>query len=111
MSAATETLCQALERMTYASDDGTEWEHNAGCEGEADCPACWAEQIRTALAAHAAAHQPRPTHRQIAEAATRAIRFNLPVDGFGDSKRLDEYAAIWGNATAKAVHVLLGGDP
>lgn len=111
MSDPTETLCQALERLTYASDDGSEWEHNEGCEGEPECPACWAESIRNALAAHAVAHQPTPTQQQLADAATRAIRFNLPIDGFGESKRLDEYAAIWGNATAKAVLVLLGGDP
>lgn len=37
----------------------------------------------------------------IAQAAVAAIRYNVPVDGFGQSKRLDEYAAIWGNAVAQ----------
>lgn len=108
---ATETLCQALERMTYASDDGSEWEHNPGCEGEAECPACWAQGIRAALSAHAVAFQPRPSQEHLAATATKAIRFYLPVDGFGQDKRLDEYAAIWGNATAVAVLDLLGGEP
>jgi hypothetical protein len=36
-------------------------------------------------------------------AAAKAIIYNLPLDGFGDSKRLEEYALIWGNAAARAV--------
>ncbi|APE10790.1 hypothetical protein BO226_17610 [Rhodococcus sp. 2G] len=43
----------ALDRvreLTYASDDGTEYEHDhpAG-QGSPECPACWATAIRRAL--------------------------------------------------------------
>ncbi|UOK18044.1 hypothetical protein QLQ75_gp50 [Gordonia phage Santhid] len=38
-----------VEALTYASDDGSEWEHNPRCQGEPDCPACWAAAIRWAL--------------------------------------------------------------
>jgi len=40
------------------------------------------------------------TTATVAQAATDAIRYNAPVDGFGQSKRLDDYAALWGNAVA-----------
>lgn len=43
----------ALDRvraLTYASDDGTEWEHiHPPEEGEPECPACWAAGIRHAI--------------------------------------------------------------
>ncbi len=47
-------LTAAVERvreLTYASDDGTEYEHNyhMATEGEPECPACWAGSIRRAL--------------------------------------------------------------
>jgi hypothetical protein len=45
----------------------------------------------------------------LAKAAVAAILYNLPIDAFGDQKRLEEYAAIWGNAAAKAVLALLNG--
>lgn len=51
--------------------------------------------------------RPMPTQEQLAEAAVRGIRFNLPVDAFGQSKRLDEYFLIWGNAAAINVLALL----
>lgn len=38
-----------LLALCYASDDGTEYEHVPGCEGEDTCPACWAASIRQAL--------------------------------------------------------------
>lgn len=38
-----------VEALTYANDDGTEWQHLYGCEGEPECPACWAASIRAAL--------------------------------------------------------------
>jgi hypothetical protein len=41
---------RAVEALTYASDDGSEWEHNPGCDGEAECPACWADHISAVLA-------------------------------------------------------------
>lgn len=46
------SLREALQRLTYASDDGSEYEHNEGCEGETECAACWALDIRKALAEH-----------------------------------------------------------
>lgn len=40
-----------VEKLTYASDDGSEYEHDHGTgDGHAECPACWAEDIRRALA-------------------------------------------------------------
>jgi len=36
-------------------------------------------------------------------AAAQAIKFNLPVDGFGQTKRLNDYADIWGAAARTAV--------
>jgi hypothetical protein len=41
----------AVLAACYASDDGTEWEHNDGCEGEPTCPACWSKDIRAAVVA------------------------------------------------------------
>lgn len=39
-----------LRKLTYASDDGTEYEHtHPRGEGERECPACWAADIRAAL--------------------------------------------------------------
>lgn len=46
------TLREALQQLTYANDDGSEYEHNEGCEGETECAACWAQDIRKALAEH-----------------------------------------------------------
>lgn len=43
-----EAAITRLTRAAFASDDGTEYEHNPGCGGEAECPACWAETIRMA---------------------------------------------------------------
>ena len=36
-------------------------------------------------------------------AAATAIKFHLPVDGFGQTKRLNDYADIWGAAARTAV--------
>lgn len=52
--AATDTAearIKAVERLAYAADDGTEYEHNGHdpTEGEAECPGCWALGIRRAL--------------------------------------------------------------
>ena len=46
-----EAAVQRVRDLTYASTDGTEWEHNGHVpdEGEAECPGCWAEGIRRAL--------------------------------------------------------------
>ena len=46
-----EAAVQRVRDLTYASTDGTEWEHNghAPDSGEAECPGCWAEGIRRAL--------------------------------------------------------------
>jgi hypothetical protein len=38
---------------------------------------------------------------EAARIAVEAIRYNLPVDEFGQARRLQEYTAIWGNAVAK----------
>lgn len=43
---------EALARVRAlldASDDGSQWEHNDGCEGEPTCPGCWSLSIRAAL--------------------------------------------------------------
>ena len=42
---------KAVERLAYAVDDGTQYEHNGHdpAEGEAECPGCWALGIRRAL--------------------------------------------------------------
>lgn len=47
-----EQIAAAVEALTYASDDGTEYEHNGhpDHEGEPECPACWVAGIRDALA-------------------------------------------------------------
>lgn len=46
-----EAAAQRVRDLTYASTDGTEWEHNghAPAWGEAECPGCWVEGIRRAL--------------------------------------------------------------
>lgn len=36
-------------------------------------------------------------------AAAQAIRDNLPVDAFGNEKRLKDYADIWGSAARTAI--------
>ena len=51
---APDPLREALTALTYQSDDGTEYEHTEGCEGEAECPGCWAQDIRALLDAHPA---------------------------------------------------------
>ena len=42
---------KAVRALTYASNDGTEYEHNGHTEneGEPECPACWVNSIRRAL--------------------------------------------------------------
>ena len=35
--------------LAYMNAVGSEYEHNEGCEGEAECPACWAADIRRAI--------------------------------------------------------------
>jgi hypothetical protein len=44
-------VVRAVEKITTPSDDGNEYEHVTGCEGEVECPACWVADIRAALAA------------------------------------------------------------
>lgn len=34
----------------FVTDDGVEYEHNDGCEGEPTCPACWVSDIRAIVA-------------------------------------------------------------
>lgn len=46
MTRPVKTLREAARDLTLMSDDGTEYEHNDGCQGEPDCPACWVEGIR-----------------------------------------------------------------
>jgi len=36
-------------------------------------------------------------------AAAKGIKDNLPVDGFGEVRRLNDYADIWGAAARNAV--------
>lgn len=36
-------------------------------------------------------------------AAAAAIKYNLPVDAFGQQRRLNDYADIWGAAARTAV--------
>ena len=42
---------QRVLALSYANDDGAEYEHNghAPNEGESECPGCWAAAIRRAL--------------------------------------------------------------
>jgi hypothetical protein len=45
-----EEIRKAFDRITYASDDGTEFQHaHPEDEGEPECPACWAQHIRQIL--------------------------------------------------------------
>ncbi|MBD8056922.1 hypothetical protein ICV35_25070 [Rhodococcus ruber] len=46
-----EAAVTRVERLAYASDDGSRYEHNghAPHEGEPECPACWSEGIISAL--------------------------------------------------------------
>lgn len=68
-------------------------------------------QLRDVLLATGAVREPEPRPVIDREAATKAavdaILYNLPLDGFGQERRLTDYAAIWGNAAAKAVLALL----
>ena len=42
-----------VEALTYATDDGTEYEHDHDAiDGYPECPACWAHTIRAALEDH-----------------------------------------------------------
>jgi hypothetical protein len=41
-------------------------------------------------------------------AAAKGIKDNLPVDAFGQERRLNDYADIWGAAARNAVLVRLG---
>lgn len=40
---------RAVEALTYASDDGSDFEHSEGCDGQSECDACWAADIRAAI--------------------------------------------------------------
>ena len=43
-------VTQQVRALTYASDDGSEYEHDHGpLEGHDECPACWAADIRKVL--------------------------------------------------------------
>ena len=45
--------------------DGNEYEHNEGCQGEPECPACWVEDLRARLDAYPAAPAvPQPVDRE-----------------------------------------------
>lgn len=46
MTRPAKTLREAARDLTLMSDDGSEYEHNDGCQGEPECPACWVEGIR-----------------------------------------------------------------
>lgn len=46
MARPAKTLREAARDLTLMSDDGSEYTHNEGCQGEAECPACWVEDIR-----------------------------------------------------------------
>lgn len=92
-------------------------DHAAGIIVEArkqphTAPGHWAGALWKAgmLVAPGSAALSMPTQQQIAEAALGGIRYNLPVDAFGQAQRLDDYAAIWANAAAIKVLALLTGD-
>jgi hypothetical protein len=41
---------QKIRALTFASDDGSEYEHEHGpADGYPECPACWAADIHRAL--------------------------------------------------------------
>jgi len=46
---ATVKALRAVLALAYMNAVGSEYEHNEGCEGEAECPACWAADIRRAI--------------------------------------------------------------
>lgn len=45
----------------------------------------------------------QPELLSLGVAAAQAIKNNLPVDAFGDPRRLNDYADIWGAAARNAV--------
>ena len=46
---ATVAALRAVLELAYMNAVGSEYEHNEGCDGEAECPACWAADIRRAI--------------------------------------------------------------
>lgn len=46
---AAEAAIERVRAITYASDDGSEFEHTHPDGGEPECPACWVEGIRAVL--------------------------------------------------------------
>lgn len=46
------TFAKAVLALTYASDDGSEFEHSEGCDGQSECGACWAADIRRVANQH-----------------------------------------------------------
>ena len=45
-------FAKAVLALTYASDDGSEFEHSEGCDGQSECGACWAADIRRVADQH-----------------------------------------------------------
>lgn len=70
------TLHDRIMALTFASDDGTEWEHEGHpfpTGGQPDCPACWAKSIRAVLAETATAQPEADTVEQAARAIREAL--------------------------------------
>jgi hypothetical protein len=60
---ALEEIRRQFERITYASDDGTEFEHSHPVdEGDPECPACWVQHIRQILGVNLPPKSERPLH-------------------------------------------------
>lgn len=47
-----EGFAKAVLALTYTSDDGSEFEHSEGCDGQSECGACWAADIRRVADQH-----------------------------------------------------------
>lgn len=91
-------LRKALEALTYQSDDGTEHQHNKGCQGEPTCPAYWVLDIRRALAEHQDDLAAPVVAKFIAEREQVIVAINnCPASN------MDDYWRWQGNAEARRV--------
>jgi hypothetical protein len=113
---APKTLRQAAADMVLASDDGTEYEHNNGCQGEPECPACWVEGIRQLFADFPEQAAAVFSQTRVAEAiAGHDVRY-ISRDGFprwfcpcGEWETDDVMLVVHGHASHLAALVMAAG--
>jgi hypothetical protein len=101
MARPAKTLREAARDLTLMSDDGSEYEHNDGCQGEPDCPACWVEGIRQLFADFPVESTPVASSERVA-----AVLHGFEHDRLRSRCPGSDECELWYDADVRAQYLL-----